>query len=294
MADTTAFWRAAQDALARGDEVRAIASLEQILALDPADLEAYRVLGRTLRMANRPDEAAGWYRRCLDRAPGDAIATMGMVAIGRMPPPPRLPDGVVLYVFDRNAATYEANMASLGYTVPDRLLPMLRTEIGARGPLDILDLGCGSGLCGPPLRPLARRLVGVDLAPKMLDLARGKRVYDELVAAELIDYLATTADRFDAVIAANVLIYFGDLAPLADGVARVLRAGGCFVFDVEKGAGDSPGFHVSGRYTHSRELLEHTLQPRGLALARVEESVMRSERGAPVAALYAVARFGAR
>lgn len=279
-------WRAAQAALARGDIATGIVCLEQVVAADPADLEAYRALGRFLRLANRPDEAAAWYHRCLERAPGDAIASMGLVALGRAPAPPRLPDGVVLYVFDRNAPTYEENMRSLGYRVPEVLLAMLRDTMGTRaGQLDILDLGCGSGLCGPLLRPLARRLVGVDLAPRMLDLAREKRVYDELVEAELVDYLARTDDRFDAIVSANVLIYFGDLAPLLDGAARVLRGDGGLFFDVEKGEGAEPGFHVSGRYTHSRGLLDALLRERGLGRARIDETVMRTEAGTPVVAL---------
>jgi len=290
MNDTARLWRDAQDALARGDTTLGVACLEKVVAAEPGNVEAYRAIGRILRLAGRPDDAAAWYRRCLERAPGDPIATMGLVALGQAPAPPRLPDGVVLYVFDRNAATYEANMRSLGYQVPDVLLKLLNDELGATGRLDILDLGCGSGLCGPLLRPLARRLVGVDLSPRMLDLARAKRAYDALVEAELVDYLATTPDAFDVVIAANVLIYFGDLAPLVDGVARVLRGAGSFLFDVEKGVGAEPGFHVSGRYTHSRELVERTVQSSGFAPARIEETTMRTEGGAPVAALYCAAR----
>ena len=40
--------------------------------------------------------------------------------------------------------------------------------------LDILDAGCGTGLCGPLLAPYARRLVGVDLSDGMLKHAREK------------------------------------------------------------------------------------------------------------------------
>jgi predicted TPR repeat methyltransferase len=204
---------------------------------------------------------------------------------------PRLPDGVVLYVFDRNAAGYEAQMHSLGYSVLEVLLGLLRDELDApAGTLDILDLGCGSGWCGPLLRPFARRIVGVDLAPRMLAIARDKHVYDQRVEAELVSYLATTPERFHAIVAANVLIHFGDLGTLAQGAARVLLPGGGFIFDVEKGDGIEPGFHVSGRYTHSRGLLEHTLPPCGLALGRSEDTVMRTERGAPVSALCCAAR----
>ena len=291
MIDAAVYWRHAQEALERGDTGLAAACLENAVRQDPADLEAYRALGRILRFSGRPDEAATWYRRCLEIAPADAVATMGLAALGQGPVPERLPNDVVLYVFDRNAESYEANMRGLGYNAPEVLLGLLRAEGGAEdGSLDVLDLGCGSGWCGPLFRPFARRLVGVDLSPRMLAIAAGKHVYDDLIQAEILEYLARTAGSIDVVVAANVLVYFGDLASLAEGIARVLRPGGRFLFDVEKGEGPEPGFNVSGRYTHSLAVLESALLPRGFTFSRVDETVMRTELGAPVAGFSCMVR----
>jgi len=293
MKETAAYWRTAQEAFAQGDIARAIACIEDVARQDPADLEAYRVLGRILRNEGRMEEAAAWYRRCLEVAPGDGVATMGLAALGRVPAPQRLPDDVVLYVFDRNADSYEGNMRSLRYNVPAVLLGLLRDEGGAEdGTLDVLDLGCGSGLCGPLFRPVARKLTGVDLSPRMLALAAGKKVYDELIQAEMLEYLARAPASIDLVVAANVFCYFADLAPLAQGIARVLRRGGRLLFDVEKGEGPEPNFQVSGRFTHSLAALERALQPAGFAFSRVEETPMRIEAGKPVLGLYCVARRG--
>jgi len=293
MTDRAAQWRAAQEAFAKGDVPRAIACIEDIVRQNPAELEAYRVLGRILRNEGRADEAASWYRRCLEVAPGDGVAAMGLAALGRAPAPERLPDDVVLYVFDRGADTYEGNMRSLGYNVPATLLGLLRADGGAQeDALDVLDLGCGSGLCGPLFRPVARKLVGVDLSPRMLALAAGKRVYDELIEAEMLEYLARAPASIDLVVAANVFCYFADLTPLVQGIARVLRAGGRLLFDVEKGEGPEPNFQVSGRFTHSLAALERALLPSGFSFSRVEETQMRVEAGKPVAGLYCAARRG--
>jgi predicted TPR repeat methyltransferase len=131
MSDAAAYWRHAREAAAQGDFGPAVACLENVVRQDPADLEAYRVLGRILRFAGRLDEAATWYRRCLEIAPDDGVATMGLAALGQGPAPERLPNDVVLYVFDRNADSYEANMRSLCYSVPETLLGLLRAEGGA-------------------------------------------------------------------------------------------------------------------------------------------------------------------
>ena len=57
-----------------------------------------------------------------------------------------------------------------------------RTRVSSRRrALDVLDAGCGTGLCGPLVAPYARRLVGVDLSARMLDAGRRRdSVYDEL------------------------------------------------------------------------------------------------------------------
>lgn len=289
--DAAASWRHAREALESGNTGLAAACLENAVRQNPADLEAYRALGRILRYAGRPDEAAAWYRRCLEIAPTDAVATMGLAALGRGPVPERLPNDVVLYVFDRNAESYETNMRDIGYSAPEDLLRLLRAEVGAADrSLDVLDLGCGSGWCGPLFRPFARRLVGVDLSPRMLAIAAGKHVYDELIQAEIVEHLARTAGSTDVVVAANVLVYFGDLTCLAQGVARALRPGGRFLFDVEKGEGLEPGFHVSGRYTHSLAVLESALLPLGFTFSRIDETVMRTELGVPVAGLSCAVR----
>ena len=291
MIDAAMYRRHALEALEKGDTGLAVTCFENAVREDPASLEAYHALGRILRLAGRPHEAATWYRKCLEIAPADAIATMGLAALGQGPVPERLPDDVVLYVFDRNAGSYEANMRSLGYNAPEALLALLRAEGCAEdGSLDVLELGCGSGWCGPLFRPYARRLVGVDLSPRMLAIAAGKHVYDELIQAEILEYLARAAGGIDVVVAANVLLYFGDLASLAEKVARVLRPGGLFLFDVEKGDGPQPGFHVSGRYIHSRAVLESALLPHGFTFSRVDETVMRTELGAPVAGLSCAVR----
>lgn len=291
MTDTTADWQSARAAFAQGDIALAIACIENVVRLNPSDLEAYRVLGRILRNEGRMDEAAAWYRRCLAIAPGDGVSAMGLAALGQAPAPARLPDDVVLYVFDRNADSYEGNMRSLGYNVPATLLSLLRADGGAQnGSLDILDLGCGSGLCGPLFRPLARKLAGVDLSPRMLALAASKQVYDELIQAELLEYLARTPASCDLVVAANVFCYFADLAPLAQGIAQALRGGGRLLFDVEKGAGPEASFQVNGRFTHPLAAIERALQPAGFSLSRVEETPMRVEGGKPVLGLYCLAQ----
>ena len=142
-----------------------------------------------------------------------------------------------------------------------------------RAALDVLDAGCGTGWCGPLVRPYARRLTGVDLSPAMVQRAEDRQVYDELVVAELTEYFRGAAGRFDLIISADTLVYFGDLKEVLSAAADALRPGGFLVFTVERAGDDCPsvsGFHLQhhGRYCHAEEYIRTALRDAGLAVAR--------------------------
>src|SRR4029450_3384975 len=102
----------------------------------------------------------------------------------------RASDAYIEKTFDSFAASFDSKLAKLSYRAPELITEMLkRPGLPPSKSLDILDAGCGTGLCGPLLAPYARRLVGVDLSERMLAQARTRGVYDELVKGELTAYL---------------------------------------------------------------------------------------------------------
>ena len=87
-------------------------------------------------------------------------------------------------------ASFDSKLAKLSYRAPALVAAMLEDSgVEASKSLDVLDAGCGTGLCGPLMAPYARRLVGVDLSAGMLAQAKEKNVYDELFKVELTAYL---------------------------------------------------------------------------------------------------------
>ncbi len=149
-------------------------------------------------------------------------------------------------------------MGVLGYDVPEQLAAALR-KLAPAAQYDALDAGCGTGLCGPLLRPLCRTLSGVDLSAGMLARAERRGVYDALVCEELVGFLARHPGQFDLLVAADVLLYFGNLAPLFAAAATALRAGGLFGLSIERDLveGPSPGYRVlpAGRFAHAPDYL---------------------------------------
>ena len=140
--------------------------------------------------------------------------------------PPRASDAYVETTFDGFAASFDAKLTRLGYRAPGLVADAVRLACGAeaRG-LRILDAGCGTGLCGPEVRPMAEKLVGVDLSGGMLEKAALTGAYDVLERAELTAYLAAHPGAFDVVLSADTLCYFGALEAFAEAALRRARAG---------------------------------------------------------------------
>jgi predicted TPR repeat methyltransferase len=154
--------------------------------------------------------------------------------------------------------------------------------------LDVLDAGCGTGLCGPELAPYARRLVGVDLSEGMLARAKEKQLYDALEHCEVTQYLAANRDTFDLIASADTLVYFGDLDQVVRAAAGALRAGGWLIFTLEHAvrAAENVDYRLEfhGRYAHSRAYAERILAAAGLR-PHIVEADLRMESGMPVAGL---------
>jgi predicted TPR repeat methyltransferase len=154
---------------------------------------------------------------------------------------------------------------------------------------DILDLGCGTGLAAEPLAPFGGRLTGVDLSGGMLAKAAERAVYAELVQADIVDFLREHPAAFDLVMAADVLIYLGDLADLFEAVAGALRQGGYFAFSVEVAA-DGWAVLPSGRFAHADGYIRG-LAAKGFEVLEHEVTTLRREgAGAASGGLYVMRR----
>jgi predicted TPR repeat methyltransferase len=187
-------------------------------------------------------------------------------------------------LFDSYADYYDAHLrAHLHYQVPEKLYSALVDwKVLASHQLSILDIGCGTGLCGELFKPHARQLIGVDLSPKMLAVAAEKNLYDELIAADALSYLATHPAPFDLVLAGDVLVYFGELNSLVAAVSQSLTPQGCFAFNVEITTEQDYILTVSGRFAHHQNYLERIAEENGFEILSMHPDALRQQEAEPV------------
>lgn len=268
--------------LLRGARADAERSLRNALSVDPRHIHAASQLATLLRYENRIDEATDIYRAILRYAPDDAMARFHVDAAHQPGGPERIPPDVVqaIYADEAVGRNLEKSLQDrLKYQTPAILQATLQEIHGPeRAVLDVLDLGCGSGLYGALIRPRAKRLVGVDLSAAMIAECGRKAVYHDLQVKDVLEYLAATPERFDLIVAMDVLCYFGDLRPLLQGCAGVLRPGAILACSVERASVDEGWqFHRYGHFVHSAAHLRDGASAAGMREVRITECALRRE-----------------
>ena len=276
------------------DVEQAVVCFRNAVRCDGANVRALDALGVALYMLGRRDEAIGVYRDWLVREPSNPVPRHMLAACGGETAPPRADDDYVRNVFDGFAESFDEQLLkNLDYRAPRILVDALNAVLDPpAGVLDVLDAGCGTGLCGPLIRPHARRLGGVDLSGGMVEKARQRGGYDELVVAELTAYLQANPGAWDVVLSADTLVYFGDLLPILSAAHATLRPGGWVAFTLEamEGDGDRVELSSSGRYRHTRRHVERVLAAVGFGRVNIATSSLRKEVGKPVAGWVVLAR----
>ncbi|MCW2247070.1 putative TPR repeat methyltransferase [Azospirillum fermentarium] len=243
-------------------------------------------LGRAWAALQEPDKARAALAAALEADPADARGAAAVLAAldggdeGLNP-------AYVRALFDRYADRFDADLVTkLAYTGPALLHDALLRSAGAAGRAArwerALDLGCGTGLMAVPLRPAVGMLAGVDLAPRMVDKARARRLYDMLSVGDVVEAMEAQPGSWDLLTAADVLVYLGDLHPVMAAAARALRSGGWFAATVERRGGDGFALGPARRYAHADSHIRAAAGAAGLAVRLLEPCSSRQERRQPV------------
>jgi predicted TPR repeat methyltransferase len=272
--------------LNRADE--ALAGFDAALALDPRHAISWNNRGNTLAAMGRLSEAVESYERALALSPDLPQAKENRdSALFELKRASRCPPGYMRNLFDEFAAHYDDTMLQkLGYAahlhvraLADRILP--REQHAWR----VLDLGCGTGLVGEAFKDLSAggRLDGIDLAPRMIEAARARGIYDELILGDLESVLPAGGTRYDLIVAADTMIYIGDLTPTFGGVATRLEPGGFYLFAVESRDEDGWEQTPMRRFRHSETYIRRTAEKAGLDFVDIVPCALRREAAVPVA-----------
>ncbi len=283
--DADAMLAAGRLLLARDEAADAIWWLQRRRRAVGDDGEGLVALARAHLAIERRDEATALLRRCLAADPEDGCGAAALLADIAAGPGRALPAAFVRGLFDQYAERFDSHLVEVldyrGHLVAAEAL----AAAAPAPPLGrVLDLGCGTGLAGGLLRPLAAYLEGVDLSPRMADKARARGVYDAVRVGDMVAALAASPASWHAAVAADAVAYLGDLAPLFAAAAVALKPGGLFVATAEQADGDAEvALKPTRRFGHSESHIRAAAAAAGLAVVELRPVSARRERREPVA-----------
>ena len=269
--------------LAAGHLPTAIGEFQRALRLDPSFAEARLRLGEAWLAAGEAEKAL----EAFNAIDGDeTLPHLGdrIAEANAMHEKARSDPRYVRHLFDQFSSDYDVRMlGQLGYGAPAILRGLADLTIPDRSrSYSILDLGCGTGLAGMAFKDVASALDGIDLSPAMIEKARSRAIYGTLRVADLEAALEEAGGQYDLILAADALVYLGDLARVFAGAYRTLNRDGSFLFTVERMEGDRFELGPKRRWRHSQSYLRREASGAGFEISGILDCHPRTEAGVPV------------
>ncbi len=148
----------------------------------------------------------------------------------------------------------------------------------------LLDLGCGTGICGQLFSQYTHNMVGVDLSEEMIEEARKKDIYRQLYTSDIDEYLNKTIashgdEKYDIIISSDVLIYIGNLKSVIAGAFKALSKGGLFSFSIESSTDSCDDFilDATGRYKHNPQYISRISSESNFNILSSAETALREQ-----------------
>jgi len=255
----------------------AAACFIKVLAIKPDKIEALFELGNLYAASQNYASASFYFRRILEIEPGNESARHAVAALSGQTTP-TAPRSHVENLFDDLSGSFDSHLEQLGYRTPELLKDTVIALAGEGVHFErAIDLGCGTGLSGIQFRQMVAHLTGLDLSQKMVDQARAKGLYDELVKEDVCQYLDSSQHQYDLFIATDVFIYIGELTDVFSKVSAHAKPGSCFVFSTEAVSEQDYILRPSGRYAHSKNYIKALADKCGFVIASSQTTNLRLE-----------------
>lgn len=265
----------------------AIATYRRIIAINPKHAQAQHNLATLLLRKGDKVNALTHYEKALEYQPENATAAHMVAALKGQTSPEGAPLAYTQALFDQYAYNYNQHVKDkLHYQVPALLRQLITPFLKNRNAFNqAADLGCGTGLCAPFFIDSVKTLVGVDISPNMIEIARQLGAYKTLTVEDIVSFLKRQPNAFDLIIAADVFTYFGDLQEVFQYCLQALHPDGFFVFSIEKWDEKNAGDYVlqpTGRYAHHASYINALAQRNGFEILAEETHPIRYQDENPI------------
>jgi predicted TPR repeat methyltransferase len=262
------------------------------IAVAPAGYKSMTALGQAYYELGRVGDAIALFEKWLLVEPDNPVALHLLAAYRGQQVPEQCSSRYIEQTFDTFANNFENVLGRLKYCGPQLVADFLAGHDVPASSLNVLDLGCGTGMVGEVVTPYASEITGVDLSQSMLDKSAAKQVYRHLHKSDIAHFLQTSQKQYDLITCMDTFIYIGRLDEVLAQIRRNLNPDGMLLFSTEKLAGarvQDYQLNVSGRYSHHPDYLSEKLKESGFKIQSIRDVVIRMESGCPIEGQFAFA-----
>jgi predicted TPR repeat methyltransferase len=254
----------------------------------------HSAMGELLARCGASEAALVCFKAHLERHPNDEEGIeLWLAALGGGPTPERASDSHLDRLYSARASNWDQKAkGETGYFGAELVASMLTRFSNETEKLDIIDIGCGTGLVGSLVAHKAKSLIGVDASLPMLERARAKGLYQHLQHGDLVAFMQEQTERCDAITCAATLIHFGDLRPAFEAAASSLRDQGLFILTLfpnenedEASVHASDGWVQGGCFKHGRNHVRRLAEATGFIVEAIETSIHEYQKQKPIMGL---------
>jgi len=152
-------------------------------------------------------------------------------------------DEKIVDFYNKWADEYDHQMLDvLGYTSPITIAQLLCDYVPDKN-ARIFDIGCGTGLTSIFLHQQGYdHLDGIDLSPDMVRVAQDRKIYREVMVADLNQPLAIADSSYDAAVSSGTFTHGHVGSEPLDEIFRILKPGGILACTVHNDLWQTHGF----------------------------------------------------
>lgn len=189
-------------------------------------------------------------------------------------------------LFDTYAQDYDEHMQKIDSKAVQNCINLLADKKYN----SVLDLACGTGACGKLLKGRFNSLTGVDFSSNMLEQARKTKLYTHLKKNDIFDFLRTDKNKYDLIVAIEVVGYLPSLKDLLISASSHLSQDGQILFSVETAS--RTGLSSSGRFLYTPQDVERIILESGYVIVVRQETKLHYDEKTMAEGLLFVARLG--
>jgi len=262
-----------------GREDRAMELYQQVLSLEQNHTSALNNIAFLCHKNEEYNWAESYYTRLLAIQP-DHHAAGHLLSSLRGDRCRIAPARYIEEIFDNYSTHYDTSLLQeLKYDIPNIMRHRFDTLFSpAQGSLDILDLGCGTGLAGEAFHDLCASLTGVDLSSKMIAIAEQKHLYDRLHTGEISSFIKNCTHSYSCILATDVFTYIGDISPIFAMLGKNSQKDTIFCFSTERTDSHTYALCKTGRFAHSQPYIESIARQSGWSVIHSEIADIRKEK----------------